>query len=55
MENNVIEQVFGIDVFNDEVMQAKLTKDVYKYWKKTLESCEDLDFEIAIVVSHGMK
>ena len=29
MENNVIEQVFGKDVFNDEVMQAKLPKDVY--------------------------
>ena len=38
MENNVIEQVFGKDVFNDEVMQAKLPKDVYKSWKKTLES-----------------
>ena len=31
MEKNVIEQVFGINVFNDEVMQAKLPKDVYKY------------------------
>ena len=42
METNVIEQVFGKDVFNDEVMQAKLPKDVYKSWKKTLESGEDL-------------
>ena len=55
METNVIEQVFGKDVFNDEVMQAKLPKDVYKSWKKTLESGEDLDPDIANVVAHAMK
>lgn len=55
METNVIEQVFGKDVFNDEVMQAKLPKDVYKSWKKTLESGEDLDADIANVVAHAMK
>ena len=33
MEQNVIEQVFGKDVFNDEVMKEKLPKDVYKSWK----------------------
>ncbi len=55
MEKNVIEQVFGINVFNDEVMQAKLPKDVYKSWKKTLESGEDLDSDIANVVAHAMK
>ena len=47
METNVIEQVFGKDVFNDDVMQAKLPKDVYKSWKKTLESGADLDLDIA--------
>ena len=26
METNVIEQVFGKDVFNDDVMQAKLPR-----------------------------
>ena len=55
METNVIEQVFGKDVFNDEVMQQKLPKDVYKSWKKTLESGEDLDPDIANVVAHAMK
>ncbi len=55
METNVIEQVFGKDVFNDEVMQAKLPKDVYKTWKKTLESGADLDSDIANVVAHAMK
>ena len=42
-------------MFNDEVMQAKLPKDVYKSWKKTLESGEDLDSDIANVVAHAMK
>lgn len=55
METNVIEQVFGKDVFNDEVMQAKLPKDVYKSWKKTLENGDDLDSDIANVVAHAMK
>ena len=52
MENNVLEQVYGKNVFNDEVMQAKLPKDVYKSWKKTLENGEDLDVDIANVVAH---
>ncbi len=55
MESNVIEQVFGKDVFNDDVMQAKLPKDVYKSWKKTLENGEDLNSDIANVVAHAMK
>ncbi|MEE3392634.1 MAG: glutamine synthetase III [Lachnospiraceae bacterium] len=55
MGNSVIEQVFGKDVFNDEVMQARLPKDVYKTWKKTLEDGTDLDPDIANVVAHAMK
>ena len=55
MEQNVIEQVFGKDVFNDEVMKEKLPKDVYKSWKKTLENGEDLNQDIANVVAHAMK
>lgn len=47
MEQNVIEQVFGKDVFNDEVMKEKLPKDVYKSWKKTLENGEDLNQDIS--------
>ena len=55
MKENMIEQVFGTDVFNDDVMKAKLPKDVYKSWRKTLESGEDLNIEIANVVAHAMK
>ena len=55
MGENVIEKVFGKDVFNDDVMREKLPKDVYKSWKKTLESGADLDIDIANVVAHAMK
>ncbi len=55
MEQNVIEQYFGKNVFNDDVMRAKLPKDVYKSWKKTLENGEDLNQEIANAVAHAMK
>ena len=55
METNVIEEVFGKDVFNDDVMQKRLPKDVYKSWKKTLESGAELDSDIANVVAHAMK
>ncbi len=55
MKENVIEQIFGTDVFNDDVMRAKLPKDVYKTWKKTLETGADLDLDIANVVAHAMK
>ncbi len=55
MEKNVIEQVFGTDVFNDDRMREKLPKDVYKSWKKTLESGEDLNTDIANAVAHAMK
>ena len=55
MEQNVIEQVFGTDVFNDDVMRTKLPKDVYRSWKKTLENGEDLNSDIANVVAHAMK
>lgn len=55
MEKNVIEQCFGKDVFNDEVMKEKLPKDVYRSWKKTLENGEDLNQDIANAVAHAMK
>ncbi len=55
MEQNVIEQYFGKNVFNDDVMKAKLPKDVYKSWKKTLENGEDLNQDIANAVAHAMK
>ena len=51
---NVVE-IFGCDVFNDAVMQARLPKKVYKELKKTMEEGKELSMEIADVVAHEMK
>ena len=55
METNVISDVFGTKVFNDEVMQEYLPKKTYQALKKTIENGEELTPEVANVVAHGMK
>ena len=55
METNIISDVFGTKVFNDEVMQEYLPKKTYQSLKKTIESGEELTPEVANVVAHGMK
>lgn len=51
---NVVE-IFGENVFNDSVMQARLPKKVYKELKQTMEEGKELTLEIADVVAHEMK
>lgn len=51
---NVVE-IFGENVFNDSVMQARLPKKVYKELKQTIEDGKELTLEIADVVAHEMK
>ncbi len=51
---NVVE-LFGCDVFNDAVMQARLPKKVYKQLKETIQEGRELPLEIADVVAHEMK
>ena len=48
-------EIFGCDVFNDSVMQARLPKKVYRDLKKTIEEGKELSMEIADVVAHEMK
>lgn len=55
METNIISDVFGTKVFNDEVMQEYLPKKTYQALKKTIEIGEELTPEVANVVAHGMK
>ena len=50
-----IAELFGCDVFNDSVMQARLPKKVYQDLKKTIEEGKELSLEIADVVAHEMK
>ena len=48
-------EIFGCDVFNDSVMQARLPKKIYKELKKTIEEGKELSLETADVIAHEMK
>ncbi len=47
--------VFGCNVFNDNVMKERLPKHVYKSLKKTIAFGEKLDSSLADVVANTMK
>lgn len=51
---NVVEQ-FGVDVFNEETMQQRLPKNVFKALKKTMTEGKELDSSIADIVANAMK
>lgn len=55
MEKNLIQDVFGSKVFNDEVMQLYLPKKTYAALKSTIENGEELQPEVANVVAHAIK
>lgn len=55
MQKNVIENVFGTKVFNDDVMQQYLPKKTYAALRSTIENGEELEPDVANVVAHAMK
>ena len=50
-----VPQLFGSAVFNDDVMQERLPKDVYKSLRKTIDEGKDLDLAVANAVANAMK
>src|SRR4051795_1173485 len=48
-------QLFGINVFSDEVMRARLPENVYKALRNTLKKGAPLDPSIADIVATVMK
>ncbi len=50
-----IPSLFGSNVFNDAVMQARLPKDVYRALKKTVSRGTHLELDVANVVANAMK
>lgn len=50
-----VADIFGENVFNDEVMKARLPKKTYQNLKETIRQGRDLDLETADVVAHEMK
>lgn len=52
---NKMPELFGSMVFNESVMQARLPKNVYKAWKKTMEQNHPLELDAANVIANAMK
>lgn len=50
-----VREIFGCNVFNEGVMQAKLPKAVFKALKKTMEEGKQLSQDIADVVAAAMR
>ena len=50
-----VADIFGENVFDDSVMQARLPKKVYKKLREIIENGADLDLATADVVAHEMK
>ena len=56
MEKNVrIPELFGSQVFSEDVMRERLPKDVYKSLEKTIATGNEIDATIADVVAGAMK
>ncbi len=50
-----VTEMFGCNVFNDEVMKNSLPREVYKSLRKTIDEGEPLDSSIASAVANAMK
>ncbi len=50
-----VSEIFGANVFNDNVMRARLPKAVYKELQKTIELGKELNPAIADTVANAMK
>ncbi|MBR6403040.1 MAG: glutamine synthetase III [Eubacterium sp.] len=55
MEKTNIPELFGSLVFDDRVMRARLSDDVYASLKKTIDENEKLDEKVADAVAEEMK
>ena len=50
-----VPEIFGSLVFNDDVMSARLPRDIYKSLHKTIEEGKTLDITVANAVAAAMK
>ena len=49
-----LEELFGSNVFNEAVMQARLPRETYKTLRKTIDDGRHLDPQVASVVANAM-
>ena len=52
---SALEEIFGSNVFNDDVMQSRLPKETYRALQKTIVEGRRLDPQVANVVANAMK
>ncbi len=50
-----VPSIFGIDVFNEQVMKERLPEDTYRALKATIRNGESLDIAVANIVANAMK
>ncbi len=50
-----VPELFGSAVFNDDVMQERLPRDVYRSLRRTIDEGKDLDLTVANAVASAMK
>ena len=50
-----INELFGINVFNDSVMKERLPEDVYKILKSTMKEGKGIDSSIADTVANNCR
>ncbi len=50
-----VPEMFGNSVFNDDVMQERLPRDVYRSLRRTIDEGKDLDLTVANAVASAMK
>ena len=55
IEHINVADIFGENVFNDSVMQARLPKKVYAKLHQVIDEGKELDLETADVIAHEMK
>ena len=50
-----VQDYFGCLVFDDKVMKSRLSSDIYKSLRKTIDNDEELDLSVANSVAQAMK
>ena len=50
-----VNELFGINVFNDEIMRQRLPRETYRALHKTIDDGRRLDAQVANVVANAMK
>ncbi len=50
-----VPSIFGVDVFNEQVMKERLDEETYKALKATIKNGESLDIKVANAVAEAMK